>query len=91
MPVWVDAQGEIPLPLRKLKAQGSDANELADTLKTLTRGNKLERKIDRIVRKAEKKEFRIAEKESNEPIAIYNAALNDRFEHFKGKCCRCLP
>ena len=90
MPVWVDSKNEIPLPLRKLNAQGSDANELADTLKTLTRSTKLERKIDRIVRKAENKEFRIAEKEGHKPIAIYNAALNERYERFKEKCWKRL-
>ena len=90
MPVWVDSKNEIPLPLRKLNAQGSDANELADTLKTLTRGNKLERKIDRIVKKAENKEFRIAGKKAHKPIAIYNAALNERYEHFKENCWKRL-
>ncbi len=95
IPVWVAAGNEIPVPLRKINAQGSEASEIAYTLNIRYRGKRLAKKIDKVVRRMMKLEleaFRDFDGESDDfgiDIAVvkrYNASVADRFETFKRDC-----
>ena len=99
LPVWVGAGDEIPVPLRKIGAQGSESNEMAYELNVRYRDTRTGKKIDRIINRMRKAEF----KSYNDFMAVskdfgididavrqYNIAAAERFDMFKQKCVRYL-
>lgn len=97
IPVWFAAGDEIPVPLRKIESQASEASEMAYLMNVRYRGKRTERKIDRIVKRMMKEEFeayRRFEITSESPdvdmVKSYNAAVAKRFERFKTRCARFL-